>query len=639
MPQIEVHAGEIRQIAGTMRCAFDDEHRVRALTCSETQDVQAAPGSGKTTLLVAKLAVLTSKWREKRQGMCVLSHTNVAKYEIQEGLVGHANSHRLLSYPHFVGTIQAFAHQFLALPYVRGRGIEVVAVDDELFAAKMRRMAAPNVSLQSYLARQQNGDDILTGVRFTSPGLNIESAGGNLPGADTQTYRSLLALKWRIANEGVFRYDDMYALAHEALLLAPSLAAGLTYRFPIVFIDEMQDTNLQQDALLQMVFRQDCVVQRFGDCNQAIFRGGRTEESQASFPRQGFIDLPDSRRFGTAIAGFASPLAIVAPQQLVGNPARPNLGHTVFLFDEATIGRVIPAFAQLIVREFPQARRCGLVAKAIGGRKTGNAQTAPRHIGDYWRGYTGAQAGATYLQTLLEYLRRARHHVAETGAVSEAVAGVWRGLIDFLEFQRVVLEVGGRLTKSAVLRSLAAEGERKRELKELIRSWCLEDVPQNEADWRLQGERLRQVFGPIIGVNALTPEADEFLSWVDAGEAVDEPVAGSANIYGVDVEGAIVNVEVATVHRVKGETHDATLVLETQLSQVFDLREAIPFLIGNGNPRRLQKATVKRQFKVLYVAMTRPSSLLCLALRHDHVSVEQRAALAAAGWRISDLTV
>lgn len=162
--------------------------------------------------------------------MCVLSHTNVAKHEIQEELVGHAHGHRLLSYPHFVGTIQTFAHQFLALPYLRGKGIEVAAIDDDLFAAKMRRVAASNQGLQAYLGRQRNGDDVLAGIRFTSPGLEIESAGGDLPGAHTATYRSLRTLKWRIANEGVFRYDDMYALACEALVVAPALIIALARR-------------------------------------------------------------------------------------------------------------------------------------------------------------------------------------------------------------------------------------------------------------------------------------------------------------------------------------------------------------------------------------------------------------------------
>jgi len=53
------------------------------LKSTETLDIEACPGSGKTTLLVAKLAILARKWTSARQGICVLSHTNVARREIE----------------------------------------------------------------------------------------------------------------------------------------------------------------------------------------------------------------------------------------------------------------------------------------------------------------------------------------------------------------------------------------------------------------------------------------------------------------------------------------------------------------------------------------------------------------------------
>ena len=71
-------------------------------------DICACPGSGKTTLLVAKLAILGSRWPHTTSGMCVLSHTNVARYEIERRVGQSLVGHRLLSYPHFIGTIQAF---------------------------------------------------------------------------------------------------------------------------------------------------------------------------------------------------------------------------------------------------------------------------------------------------------------------------------------------------------------------------------------------------------------------------------------------------------------------------------------------------------------------------------------------------
>ena len=55
-------------------------------------DVQACPGSGKTTMVAAKLLILANKWNRPYQGVCVLTHTNVAKNEIIERLKAKVES-------------------------------------------------------------------------------------------------------------------------------------------------------------------------------------------------------------------------------------------------------------------------------------------------------------------------------------------------------------------------------------------------------------------------------------------------------------------------------------------------------------------------------------------------------------------
>ena len=63
-----------------------DFARVNVLKNMDSVDIQAFPGSGKTTILVAKLAILAKKWPYSNAGICVLSHTNVAREEIEERL-------------------------------------------------------------------------------------------------------------------------------------------------------------------------------------------------------------------------------------------------------------------------------------------------------------------------------------------------------------------------------------------------------------------------------------------------------------------------------------------------------------------------------------------------------------------------
>lgn len=69
------------------------------LKSMKTLDVAACPGSGKTTLLVAKLAILVGKWQYRTRGICVISHTNAARHEIETRLGNTSAGQRLLAYP------------------------------------------------------------------------------------------------------------------------------------------------------------------------------------------------------------------------------------------------------------------------------------------------------------------------------------------------------------------------------------------------------------------------------------------------------------------------------------------------------------------------------------------------------------
>ncbi len=60
-----------------------------------------------------------------------------------------------------------------------------------------------------------------------------------------------------MVKSGIYRYADMTALAWRALRENPSLAERLRDRFPLVFLDEAQDTQGDQLRLLEHVFKQD----------------------------------------------------------------------------------------------------------------------------------------------------------------------------------------------------------------------------------------------------------------------------------------------------------------------------------------------------------------------------------------------
>ena len=120
---------EIELLLGNLK--FDSQRR-DILKCMDSIDIQAFPGSGKTTVLIAKLAILAKKWPYSDRGICVLSHTNVARNEIETRLGDTAIGKSLLSFPHFVGTFHSFFDTFAGLPWLRSNGYPITMIDTEV---------------------------------------------------------------------------------------------------------------------------------------------------------------------------------------------------------------------------------------------------------------------------------------------------------------------------------------------------------------------------------------------------------------------------------------------------------------------------------------------------------------------------
>src|ERR1700680_1704052 len=150
--------------------------RLEALKSTATLDVEACPGSGKTTLLVAKLAILARKWAEARRGVCVLSHTNVARLEIEKRLGNTTAGQHLLTYPHFVGTIHGFVNEFLAVPWLRSLGYPIRMIDNHLCEHPRRQLLTLGQfkALASYVNLKEGSDlstrrNVVSKWRIVSP--------------------------------------------------------------------------------------------------------------------------------------------------------------------------------------------------------------------------------------------------------------------------------------------------------------------------------------------------------------------------------------------------------------------------------------------------------------------------------------
>ena len=124
---------------------FDKEERIPIIEdLNNSFDVNACPGSGKTTVLLAKLIILSRKMPlNNGQGICVLTHTNVAIDEIKIKLGDKSDV--LFKYPNYFGTIQNFVDKYLAIPYFKRESNEnIKSIDDDIYYEYIRKLSKKN---------------------------------------------------------------------------------------------------------------------------------------------------------------------------------------------------------------------------------------------------------------------------------------------------------------------------------------------------------------------------------------------------------------------------------------------------------------------------------------------------------------
>ena len=138
-------------------------------------------------------------------------------------------------------------------------------------------------------------------------------------------------------------------------------------------------------------------------------------------------------------------------------------------------------------------------------------------------------------------------------------------------------------------------------------------------------------------------DARPYLEWVPAPVAVDPGDNGGAllNTYRFEEGMDSVHIRLSSIHAEKGKTHAATLILETYNRTHF-VNKLLPWLEGKASAAKRPNESAKKNMMLMYVGMTRPTHMLCLAMRKSslgegNIEAKRRAALEQAGWSILEI--
>ncbi|MDO6675051.1 AAA family ATPase [Tenacibaculum sp. 1_MG-2023] len=613
---------------------FDEERRlfIRNL---ETLDLQAVPGSGKTTALLAKLIILERYMPLKSgRGVLVISHTNAAVDEIKERIGIHCP--KLFAYPNFVGTIQSFVDTFLAIPFYTNQFKQKpFRIDNEIYDEQVEQfyLNTRNISLKNYLDRQIDGLAFLKSIRITTDGKLISYLNGTpetfkLKNPKTATYKSLLQFKLNLFKKGYLHFDDAYSLADFQLRSIGNYSSILQKRFLYVFVDEMQDMDVHQHNLIEVVFHPDestlSIIQRIGDKNQAIYSGGSVSLENIWSIRDNVMYINGSHRLNQRIASLVQSLALT-PNPVVGRNLNPDgssidIKPTIFVYEDDTIELVIPSFAEKI----KELQVSGLIPEnptnkfmAVAWVKE-NDDSNKIALCDYWPHFAKASSGQQIdFKVLEDYIM---YFDKEKKTLESVRKNILKAFLKILRLENVSDENDRVYTKRKLINFFKTlENKEYETLKLNLYKWSIECIRGKSSETitsiREYIPTFLSVFQKEVASSANFINGESEIN-VDANK--DEPKVNKFDSDGI-------NIEIGTIHSAKGQTHTATLYLETFYNRGY----------GNYESERLRnqlkgvnitdtlnsniggKDKIRQTCKMAYVGFSRPTHLLCIAIHKE----------------------
>ncbi len=652
----DFHIEEAERILLPNGCHFDDE-RIAFIKSLDTLDLMAVPGSGKTTALQAKLYCLAKQMPlEKGKGVLVLSHTNAAVDEIKSKLKDVVP--QLLDYPNAVCTIQEFVDRFLAIPFYKScflRSIDSISV--ERYNLKAYAYCQDHFSRDNALLYFKNKyPDKYKEIRFSIDKQGKVYLANSIKGDPfsfdvpkkwnnnntAQTAKETItnyyfSMKKSLLKDGILHYDDCYFLANKYITSCPSIIELLQLRFPFVFVDETQDLKKYQLDLLDAIFNSEEVcLQRIGDPNQSIY--SKVSAECIWKPRRP-ISINKSLRLSKEIAEVVDYFTLERNNEK-GEPVfnviserETKIKPHLILYNELSVQQLKSVFVNLIVKydlhNVVEGNKFGF--HILGWNAEAKAEGYLKyHLEDIFSDYKKTNNETPNGLVLNDYLKLAQR----TNDAKKAKRCLEDSICSFLRAAKIKQDFGDYqrdFTPHSLVSYLETIDTKHKYLLALYNTTiCIKKTQISKAHGVLKS----------YIVNVLVPLFD-----IDLNEAIenylDSPSTIPDAILQVESDNQI-PLKIGTVHSAKGQTHCATMYVETWYEGHYETdhlksKRKLP------NPLYKQRHNytgvyVREAIKMMYVGFSRPTHLLCLASQKEQWNDEAIQKMKDCGWEIVDST-
>lgn len=545
-----------------------DEQRSIATTDGNFA-VLACPGSGKTRTVGLRLA-WTIAAREGRR-VAATSYTNTAVDEIRRAAMDCGTA---VGPEHYIGTLHSFLLRYVVYPFghlemnctnvprvVAEAQHASVDVDEIRLVAKK-----PGIPVWDYDFRT----DESFAVRNLPPALGMSPDAAAKQGAPQAR-----SIKKQLFSKGFLSFSDATYIALQVLKKHPDVVAALVRRFDEIIVDEVQDTDGMQIECLDLL--------KSGGLNSIVLLGD-----------------PDQ-----AIYGWTG---TTSPELAEGFASKHGLGKLYLTGNFRSSQRICDLAHSFSSRPSPD--------KAVGEDRdivyepelllyaAGNTGAAVEHFGNRLSEYGIAASEAAV--------------IARNDTVVRKLTGV--GVVNVMPLVRVLLECKVEFSGTGMLNRTSI-----RRLDDLLAELAWKPLP---GDSRTDEERRILRERSLMLLTTLPALSGDLASWITSAKQVTESsvkeiVVKPASLVGsrirskskekdgkVDLakrfpKGTNAASGARTIHSVKGESHEATLLIADRPGKYDQPREWVAHRIGDARTA---------ETNIAYVALTRARKYVAMAL-------------------------
>lgn len=543
--------------------------------------VKARPGSGKTFAVAARLARLLWDWQYLHRGIVVISFTNVAWQEIEEYLSEEFNVKIPISYPHFLGTIDSFLNQYVFLPF--GHLIMGCNCRPQLIGPPINNWE-PIGSGYWWQKHECNRICKLNQFSYDSNDNLINIIYPAVFSNCTVNHTRCTELKKIVTKAGFATQRDANYFAMKVLQKFPQIAKAIIYRFPVLMMDEAQDTSDVEMRTVELLIENGLKeVMLIGDPEQAIFewRDAKPEllESKYEQWKDNSITLDENWRSSQEICNFFNKISTFEKPPTAMNIEVQKFGviPKIWEYTNDNYREIIRQFLDLCeshnvsrnTQDVAVLARSRELLKIIQGRRRRTINLPP------WQNdITEAACESKFLFDKNEF-RKAFYRLEK--AICKKILDV--NYCSYEDLEVVVAKYSFVEWRKRIYQILSDLPETNYSLGEWVdkaNGTLGKDSLINPGDLAIKGGQNKKTYASM-NFDSLFSNDDVML--------IDE-------------------YRVGTVHSVKGETLDAVLLI---LKKIAGDRRKYANMLD-------EKTVTNEELRIVYVAITRPRKVLVVAV-------------------------